>query len=282
MPLLYYWRPDNFKKDLDFGASYHLNQANPLMHTIEIGDSLWAFTRRKNGSYVLAAHLIIKAKTINPPKFRYGRYRVWGDLTQSRYFDVEKQPNIEKIIRSLSCSTNASILAQSFQGFSAVKKITSNDHMVLTEFAKNFPLESRANLLPEDIIEAQLIYGDSKKIEQFMRDEPPCLGKERLEYLYKSAPTRNRTFVTELQALYKGKCQLCQWAPKDKYGYYICQGHHLQWICRGGEDSLDNMVLLCPNHHLVVHRCDAPFDFEDYSFCFSRHREALLLNSHIK
>lgn len=53
MPLLYYWRKDNYYTDLDMGAGYHLNQANPLLHSIDIGDSLWAFTRSKIGDYVL-------------------------------------------------------------------------------------------------------------------------------------------------------------------------------------------------------------------------------------
>jgi 5-methylcytosine-specific restriction protein A len=92
MPLLYYWRPDNYYRDLDMGAGYHLNQANPLLHKIEIGDSLWAFTRNKEGRYVLAAELVIKAKTENPPNFRYGRYRVWGDIHRSRYYQVTNSP----------------------------------------------------------------------------------------------------------------------------------------------------------------------------------------------
>jgi hypothetical protein len=50
MPLIYYWRDDNYRRDLDFGVGYHLNQGNPLLHDIELGDSLWAFTRTKNGS----------------------------------------------------------------------------------------------------------------------------------------------------------------------------------------------------------------------------------------
>jgi len=35
MPLLYYWRGDNYRRDLNMGASYHLNQANPFLHKIE-------------------------------------------------------------------------------------------------------------------------------------------------------------------------------------------------------------------------------------------------------
>ena len=80
MPLLYFWRGDNYRRDLDYGAGYHLNQGNPLLHSINIGDSLWAFTRAQSGKYALAAELVVSAKTINSPGFRYGKYRLWGEL----------------------------------------------------------------------------------------------------------------------------------------------------------------------------------------------------------
>ncbi len=76
MPLLYFWRGDNHRRDLDYGAGFHLNQANPLLHEIDIGDSLWAFTRLPTKEYVLAAELIVSAKTKNSPGFRYGE---WSD-----------------------------------------------------------------------------------------------------------------------------------------------------------------------------------------------------------
>jgi hypothetical protein len=84
--LLYFWRGDNYRRDLDFGVGYHLNQAISLLHRIEIGESLWAFTRKTDDRYALAAELVISAKTMNPRGFRYGPYRVWGDLRRSRYF----------------------------------------------------------------------------------------------------------------------------------------------------------------------------------------------------
>ena len=85
MPLLYYWRGENYRRDLDEGAAYHLNQSNPLLHQIGVGDSLWAFTRRaEDGAYVMAAELVVRSKTMNPPGYRYGPYRLWGDLQRSR------------------------------------------------------------------------------------------------------------------------------------------------------------------------------------------------------
>jgi hypothetical protein len=60
-------------------VGFHLNQANILLHQISIGDSILAFTRKLDGRYALAAELVVSAKTMNPRRFRYGPYRVWGD-----------------------------------------------------------------------------------------------------------------------------------------------------------------------------------------------------------
>ena len=43
---------------------FHLNQANSLLHKIDIGESLWAFTRKSDGRYVLAAELVVSAHTV--------------------------------------------------------------------------------------------------------------------------------------------------------------------------------------------------------------------------
>ena len=131
MPLLYYWRSDNYRRDLDYGVGYHLNSKNRLLHDLSIGDSLWAFTRNNQQRYVLAAELVVRAKTKNPPNFRYGPYRVWGDLNKSRYFDIQQQLGVEQIIRHFSMKADAAILGRSFQGKAAVRPLTPADHQIL-------------------------------------------------------------------------------------------------------------------------------------------------------
>lgn len=281
MPLLYYWRGDNYFRDLDMGAGYHLNQNSLLLDEIDIGDSLWAFTRAHDGRYNLAAELVIKAKTRNPSNFKYGKYRVWGDLHESRYFKVDGQPGIEKVIRSLSCQPKAAVLGQSFQGLSAVKRITIQDHLILKELAKYLPLEPRARILPEERLEAILLLGDEAAVNALIKEEAPGISELRQEYLYRQVPSRNRQLAENLQKLYRGQCQICLWDPQAEYGRPICHSHHIHWLSRGGNDALDNMILLCPNHHSAIHSCDAPFDFRDLSFIFNTHREQLQLNAHL-
>ena len=195
MPLLYYWRRDNYVRDLDLGAGYHLNQDNPVMHEVAGGDSLWAFTRTTDGRYVLAAELIVQAKTKNRPDFRYGTYRVWGDVDRSRYFRVEGAPSVEQIIRSLSIRAEARVLGRSFQGHAAVRKITDDDHRILREAARDLPLEPRARILPEEKLEAALIMGDRSSAERLVREEKPGVAEERKQYLYEEAARRNPDLV---------------------------------------------------------------------------------------
>ncbi|MBA2668812.1 MAG: HNH endonuclease [Gemmatimonadetes bacterium] len=281
MPLLYYWHPKNHRRDLDYGAGYHLNQKNHLLHQVDFGDSLWAFTRTADARYVLAAELVVRAKTHNRPGFKYGPYRVWGDLKLSRYFQVQGQPSVEQIIRSLSVTTRAAHLGQSFQGLRAVKPLSIADHQVLVEAARDLPLEPRARILPEERLEAALLLGDREAVYQLIREENPGVARERQRYLYQAAPVRNRSLAEQLHELYDGRCQVCEWNPRDEYGRNLCHAHHIQWLSRGGADDIDNLVLICPNHHSAVHSCDAPLDFRAGWFDFGSHTERLRLNSHL-
>src|SRR5207249_1062626 len=87
--LLYYWVGKNYRRDLDLGAGYHLNQANPLMHQIDLGDSLWAFSRTLDGRYVLAAELVLERKLLTHPTFAmvvtaFGEIYANPDISKSK------------------------------------------------------------------------------------------------------------------------------------------------------------------------------------------------------
>jgi len=279
MPLLYYWRPDNYRRDLNMGAAYHLNQAAPRMHAVDVGDSLWAFTRSRSGDYALAAELVVWAKTLNRPGFRYGPYRVWGDVRRSRYFAVEGQTGSEAVIRSLSCSPSSAVLGMAFQGRAAVRALLPEDHYLLSAYARDLALEPRARLLPEEHLELALYGRAGTELLSILSNSG--VAESRRQYLYSGHEGRSRRNVADLQELYGGRCQLCLWDPQSAYGEHLSHGHHLRYLSRGGEDDLANMVLLCPNHHAAVHRCDAPLDYADMAFAFRDHREPLRVDLHL-
>ena len=280
MPLLYHWVGKNYRRDLDWGAGFHLNQSNKLLHRIGLYDSLWAFTSTPDGRYVLAAELVVRAKTRNPPGYCYGPYRVWGDLERSRYFSAAFQTDISDLIRQLSVTAKAKVIGQSYQGHAAVRPLTMSDHELLVEYARNLDLEPRARLLPEEELEARLLHGKPELISKLIESNSPGIAKDRQDYLVRQTKKRSRKHVDYLRELYGGVCQLCRWNPKSIYRENLCEAHHVHWLSRGGVDAMNNMVLICPNHHRAIHRTDAPFDWSDNSFVFPEKREPIQVSYH--
>jgi 5-methylcytosine-specific restriction protein A len=60
----------------------------------------------------------------------------------------------------------------------------------------------------------------------------------------------------------KGVCQLCQKAAPflDKYNEPYLETHHIIWLSKGGDDSIQNTVALCPNCHKKMHILDLEED----------------------
>ncbi len=59
-----------------------------------------------------------------------------------------------------------------------------------------------------------------------------------------------------------GFCQLCgKTAPfADLSGRPYLEVHHVKWLSKGGSDTCDNVVALCPNCHSRMHVLDDPKD----------------------
>lgn len=60
-----------------------------------------------------------------------------------------------------------------------------------------------------------------------------------------------------------GLCQLCDnEAPfKDKQGNPFLEVHHVHYLSKGGSDTIDNVVALCPNCHRKIHHLESEEDF---------------------
>lgn len=62
---------------------------------------------------------------------------------------------------------------------------------------------------------------------------------------------RDTSAVRQLKKAYRDKCQVCgsiiHLADKSRYS----EVHHIRPLGRGGNDNLANMLVLCPNHHVM-------------------------------
>jgi hypothetical protein len=47
-----------------------------------------------------------------------------------------------------------------------------------------------------------------------------------------------------------GVCEFCGWEPIEKRQLHA---HHVIPQCHGGTDAVENLIVLCPNHHSTAH-----------------------------
>lgn len=89
-------------------------------------------------------------------------------------------------------------------------------------------------------------------------------GNANRKSILSSRFTRSAEVVRITKARAKGVCQLCeQPAPfSDKNGNPYLETHHIVWLSRGGDDSTDNTVALCPNCHTKMHIVDDAKEIE--------------------
>ncbi|HDY7423099.1 TPA: HNH endonuclease [Vibrio vulnificus] len=90
-------------------------------------------------------------------------------------------------------------------------------------------------------------------------------GKTATRYQQQSTSYERNIWVAELaKRLAKGQCQLClQPAPfKNAKGEPYLETHHIVWLAKGGDDTPENTVALCPNCHKKMHIVDDAKDVE--------------------
>jgi 5-methylcytosine-specific restriction endonuclease McrA len=290
MHLLAYWRLDNYLRDLDEGAGFNFNSKQSRLHSaIDVGETLWLFTAIRNPlRYFLVAKLVVRSKTINSPTFKYGAYRVWGDLDKSRYFHVDPTKTSDQafeLLRGLSLESGSfadctpTTLAQACQ---TMRGVAPEGNRMLNSFARHLRDEPRALAVANEYdLERELLIGGDQ-LREVIATEHSGVSDERRRELLGLTP-RNRQLVASLHDRYAGRCQLCAFDSPIVYGVPSAESHHLVYLSRGGMDELSNMVLLCPNHHTVVHKTDATFDYARLTFLFANGRiEPLCINTHLE
>lgn len=101
-----------------------------------------------------------------------------------------------------------------------------------------------------------------QSIEEYLQKDVSGTGGRKK--ILVDAFKRSAEVVRETRNRANGICQLCKLpAPfNDKNGNPYLEVHHVIWLSRGGEDSTNNTVSLCPNCHARMHVLDKQEDVE--------------------
>lgn len=134
--------------------------------------------------------------------------------------------------------------------------------------------DSSANLLIDTMDETEL-----EHIINFSDSTAKLVSKTRTG----AQRVYNRSIVTQLKNLYRGSCQICGFNPVLDFGVNICEVHHISFFSETQNNDASNIIVLCPNHHRLIHKLKP--DFNPETLVFSSYNEEILtvkLDYHLK
>jgi 5-methylcytosine-specific restriction protein A len=92
----------------------------------------------------------------------------------------------------------------------------------------------------------------------------------------------NRAIGESLKLLYNYRCQICRENIGEKYGVNIVESHHIDPFVESLNNNAENQVIICPNHHRIIHRAKPVFDRRKLIFVYHNGvKERIMLNQHL-
>ena len=92
----------------------------------------------------------------------------------------------------------------------------------------------------------------------------------------------NRKIGENLKRLYGYRCQICGKVIGEQYALYIAKAHHIDYFVHSLNNDANNQMIICPNHHSIIHDADLIFDRTRMVYRFDNGvEEKLILNKHL-
>jgi 5-methylcytosine-specific restriction enzyme A len=78
----------------------------------------------------------------------------------------------------------------------------------------------------------------------------------------------NRTIGETLKNLYQNQCQICNHDFTDIYWVGLSEIHHIDYYTKSLNNDSDNLLVICPNHHRIIHKINPIFRKESMSYLY--------------
>lgn len=154
----------------------------------------------------------------------------------------------------------------------------------LTEIVKELLIDDNELYIPEkEIIEAKkfIINYSEEEIEMIINSQDI---NSRINEGNKIVKNRifNPKIQNALKSLYKYRCQICGARAKEIYGVDVTEAHHLQYFSKTANNNANNIIVVCPDHHRIIHKATPIFINERKCFEYNNGRkEILMYNIHL-
>jgi predicted HNH restriction endonuclease len=148
-----------------------------------------------------------------------------------------------------------------------------------TVFDDVFSLEC---ITHDEIVETREVINkfDELEIEQILqtKDNSTFIEKQKTFKIRKL----DRTIGDNLKIVYDYKCQICGLFIGKSYDATVIHTHHIEYFSVSLNNNANNIMVICPNHHSIIHATNPVFDRQNKIFQYPNgYVEGLKLNLHL-
>ena len=203
------------------------------------------------------------------------RYTRNGELSRALQLYFSRSYNYIKAIREARDPSDRSVIKLP-EG--------AKDYLTIytTEYDDTYILET---ILSDDIakVEKAVASQDERTIENiFNYDEADKTAGINISESLRKIRKLNRSIGDNLKLLYGYRCQICGKLIGEPYGMEIAETHHIEYFVRSMNNDANNQIILCPNHHSIIHAADPEFNRKSFSFRYPNgYEEGLAVNYHL-
>lgn len=92
----------------------------------------------------------------------------------------------------------------------------------------------------------------------------------------------NKKIGDNLKILYKYRCQICGKMIGEDYDAHIVEAHHIDYFVTSLNNDASNQMIVCPNHHSIIHNANPIFDRQRLLYIYKNGlEEKIVLNHHL-
>ncbi len=275
-----------YKKEVDWSL---LNQglSIPLDIQVIFQNNIKKFISRGESKdiFLILDGASYKVKLVNQ-KFDESKYSNHKDILQIRYNPNSKiadklRYNFSNTYRYLYEQRN--VLEERQKKYFKIPEDKKEFLAIYTtEYADTYLIEC---ITQTETAEARnfLVHEDEQSYEVSVNypETDPTASIERIKKLAKIRKL-NRAIGDNLKILYEYRCQICGDNFGKTYDVHIVESHHINPFVTSMNNDASNQIIICPNHHKVIHMAEPVFDRNRILFVYENGiEEKLLLNMHL-
>ena len=92
----------------------------------------------------------------------------------------------------------------------------------------------------------------------------------------------NTSIILRLKTLYNFRCQICGCRIGESYGSQLIHAHHIDYFSRSLNNDAANILIVCPNHHGIIHDKNPEFNRETLTYHYPNgFVQGLKINMHL-